>query len=67
MSDLVKDTAQRLNIEPKVLFKRVAYQKGFTNADEVASDRFQRWLKFGEVPSYVSDYCLDQWREVAAK
>lgn len=63
MSDLITDTARKMGLEPKVLFRKATEEAKFTNYLEVADYRFGRWFKWGEVPEYISDYCLTQWRE----
>jgi hypothetical protein len=61
VSDVVFDTARRLGITTKALFRRVAFQKGLTDA--TADNRFELWFCHGELPQYVSDWCDEQWRE----
>lgn len=63
MSDLITDTSRKMGVEPKVIFRKAAEAQRLTNALEAADYRFQRWFKYGEVPEYVMDYALDQWRE----
>ena len=62
MADLIKDTASKLHVEPRVLFVQAAEAKGFTNAEEAGAYRFQRWFKYGEVLPYMTDFCLEHWR-----
>lgn len=59
MSDIVFDTAKRLGVQPKALFRQVASEKGLTEA--TADSRFEEWFKHGSVPDYIQDWCLDKW------
>ena len=63
MSDLITDTSRKMGVEPKVLFRKAAEAYKVTNSIEAADYRFQRWFKYGDVPDYVMDFALTQWRE----
>lgn len=61
MSELIHDTAQRFGVAERILFEVASKEKGFSNYLEVATYRFSRWFKYGEVPAWVQDYCLRLW------
>ena len=54
---LIADTCKRLKCEPKDIFNKATEKMGFTNADECARYRLERWWKYGEIPIYVQSYC----------
>lgn len=62
MADLIKDTSKKMGVAEKAVFMRASMDKGFTNASEVADYRYTRWFKYGEVPTFVEEFCLTQWR-----
>jgi hypothetical protein len=62
MADLIKDTAKKVGVSEKALFRRVYQDKGMSNALECADYRYQRWFKYGEIPAPVEDWCLTHWR-----
>jgi hypothetical protein len=66
-NDLIIDTAARQGVQTKALFWKAAVNKGFTNAQEVSDYRFAKWFKYGEIPEWVTDYCLSFWRTPHAK
>lgn len=60
MNDIVHKTSLALVVTPKQLFKQASEEMHFTNADEVAKNRYERWVKFGEIPPYVESHCKRQ-------
>lgn len=59
--DIIFDSAKRLGITEKALFRRIAKDRNLTEA--TADDRYERWFKRGETPDYITDWCLDLYRE----
>lgn len=64
--DLITDTAKKLGIAQRTVFDKAAEGKRFSNAADVAEYRYLRWFKHGEVPLFVQDFCIQQWRGIAS-
>jgi hypothetical protein len=63
-SDIVSDTGIRFSVSPRTIFNRASRAKGWSNWQEVANHRYERYISHSEVPEWISDYCLSLWAEV---
>ncbi len=57
MEDIVSRASKLLGITPKKLFVRIISAKGMSNAEEVATMRFEQWMKTKAIPAYISEFC----------
>lgn len=60
--DIVRATAVKLGINPRLIFERAVRAYGMSNISEQASYRFTQWFKYGEITPVIENYCLDFWR-----
>lgn len=58
--DLIIKTAEALGIAPPQVFERCAAAHGLRQAEVVASDRHLEWQGGGEIPDYVTRWCIQQ-------
>jgi len=56
--DTVETTAKRLGVSVETLITRAAHAKHFTHMRDIIRNRYERWIKYGEIPPFVEEYCI---------
>lgn len=62
MNRLLMDTAKLLHVSPRMLFTLAAESRRCNDAQWVGEKRYSEYMRYGRVPSYVSEWCITQWQ-----
>lgn len=56
--DIILEAAKALGTNAPEIFTRCAKAHGLRQADVIASDRHLEWQSTGQVPDYVTRWCM---------
>lgn len=57
--DCVEVAAKHLCVSVRHIFHNAIAGLDFSDREQCERDRFERWIKYGQIPPWVERYCLE--------